>query len=128
MEYQIVKSKFGKEHLYVPSEKMLYVWKGRNKEYICYQTVLRDSKKKDHLKHIACTSRIRRLSNRLCERVNVNNEHSAHPDHEIIASDKNVMENVFKKCQALQVDHPEDAQKVPNRHIFQREISRYYLL
>lgn len=103
MEYQIVKSKFGKEHLYVPSEKMLYTWKGRKNEYICYQHVLRDSKKKDHAKHIACTSRILRLSNGLCERKNVNIPHTAHPDHETIVTDKRIMENVTGIYQLLTI-------------------------
>lgn len=125
MEYQIVKSKFGKELLYVPSEKMLYAWKGRGDEYICYQHVLRDSKKKDHAKHLACKSRIRRLSNGLCERINVNIQHSAHPDHKIIASDKRIMEIVFQQCEILKENQTEDAHRIPNRHILQRQIARY---
>lgn len=124
MEYQIVKSKFGKELLYVPSEKMLYTWKGRKNEYICYQHVLKDSKKKNHEKHLACSSRIRRLSNGQCERINVNIQHSAHPDHEIIVSDKRIMEIVVQQCESLKENHPEDAHRIPNRHILQRQVSR----
>lgn len=127
MEYQIVKSKFGKDSIYVPCEKMLYVSKGRKDEYVCYQTILRNSKKKDYAKHLECTSRIRLLPNGLCERANINIPHSSHSDHEIIVSDKKIMENVTKKCIALKSDHQEDAFKIPNRHIFQREIARYIL-
>lgn len=101
---------------------MLYVHKGRKNEYICYQDVLRSRKNQDHP---ACTSRIRRLTNGLCERVNKNIPHSPHPDHEVIVSDKKIMESVVQKCQALKLNHPEDAFKIPNRHIFQREIAKY---
>lgn len=59
MDYQIIKTKFGKDSVYVPSEKMLYVSKGRENEYICYQTILSDRKKKDHDMHIPCSARIR---------------------------------------------------------------------
>lgn len=87
--------------------------------------MLRDIKKADHGEHLACTSRIRRLPNGLCERVNVNIPHTAHEDHQIIVSDKKIMENVGRKCERLREDHPEDAHKIPGRHIFQREIARY---
>lgn len=40
MEYQIVKTKFGKDSVYVPSEKMLYVSRGRPNEFVCYQKVI----------------------------------------------------------------------------------------
>lgn len=125
MEYEIVKTKHGRESLYVPSEKMLYVSKGRKNEYICYQHVLRSQKKRDDTEHPMCTSRVRRLQNGLCERANVNIPHSHHPNHEIIVSDKNIMESVIQQCQALQLDHPEDAHRIPNRHIFQRNIAKY---
>lgn len=123
MEYQIIKTKFGKDSIYVPSEKMLYVTKGRKDEFVCYQTVLTDPRKKKHGKHLACTARIR-IKNGLCERQNKHIPHTSHPNHEIIVSDKKIMRNVVAKCEALKRDHPEDAHKIPSRHIFQREIAR----
>lgn len=88
MGYQNVKTKYGNEALYVPSEKMLYTYKGRKQEYVCNQTVLKSQKNKNHVKHPGCTVRIRRLANGLCERMNANNPHSFHPDHEMIVTDK----------------------------------------
>lgn len=123
MKYEIIKTKYGNESLYVPAEQMLYVSTGRKKDYICYQTVLRSQKNKDCQKHRACTCRIRRLANGLCYRLNV--LHSPHPDHKIIVSDKKIMESVLQKCATLKVHHAEDAYRVPNRHIFQREIAKY---
>lgn len=70
MEYQIIKTKFGKNSIYVPSEKMLYVSEGRENEFICYQTVLSNRKKKGHENRNACNARIRCLRNGKCERQN----------------------------------------------------------
>lgn len=128
MEYQIVTSKFGKDHVYVPSEKMLYVSKGRENEYICYQTILTDKKKKDHEKHLSCSARIRCLPNGKCERQNVFIQHTAHPNHERIVTDKQLMNEVLRKAENLRLDFPQDAHRVPNRHIFQRELARYFKL
>lgn len=125
MEYQVVKTKFGKDSIYVPSEKMLYVSKGRDNEFICYQTVLSDKKKKGHENHIACSARIRCLPNGTCERQNMYVNHSMHPDHADIVSDKKIMTNVIKKAKNLRADFPHDAHRIPNRHIFQSEVARY---
>lgn len=125
MEYQVLKSKFGKDMLYVPSEKMMYVSKGREKEFICYQTILSDRKRKDHEKHLACTARIRCLLNGLCERQNVLVQHTSHPSHESIATDKQIMNSIIQKAENLRIDYSHDAHRVPNRHIFQREVARY---
>lgn len=125
MEYQITKTKFGKDSIYVPSEKMLYVSKGRQNEYICYQTVLSDKKRKEHEKHIQCSARIRCLPNGKCERQNMFVQHTDHPNHERIVSDKQIMNEIIQKAENLRINFPHDAHKVPNRHIFQREVARY---
>lgn len=128
MEYLVIKTKFGKDSIFVPSEKMLYVSKGREQEFICYQSVLADSKKKDQRNHIPCSARIRLLPNGTCERKNVFVPHSAHLNHESIVIDKKIMENVVQKAVKLRTDYAEDAYRVPNRHIFQREVARYSII
>lgn len=125
MEYQIIKSKFGKDLIYVPSEKILYKWSGRGDEYDCYQKVLTDPKRKDHLQHMKCFSRVRRLPNGKCVRMNILIPHTLHSDHEIIASDKRIMNGMVETCTNLNMLLAEDAHRVPARHIFQRQLSRY---
>lgn len=125
MDFQIIKTQFGGDMLYVPSEKMLYVLKREANEvcsYICYQTVLTDKKKKNHSSHNKCNARVRLLEHGKCERMNALITHTAHPDHHQIAEDKIKMQNMKDKCQYLKVNFPEDAHKMPNRRIFQREI------
>lgn len=124
MEFQKIKTKFGKESIYVPSEKMLYVSKGRESEFICYQSVLSDRKKKGNEMHLTCTARIRCLANGTCERQNVYVQHTSHPNHEKIVSDKQIMVNTIRKTEQLRDDYGDDAGRVPNRHIFQREVAR----
>lgn len=124
MEYQVIKTKFGKDSIYVPAEKMLYVSKGRNNEFICYQTILSDKKKKNHEKHVPCFARIRCLPDGKCERQNILVQHTDHPNHEIIGSDKQIMNEVIRKTENLRINYPHDAHRVPNRHIFQREVAR----
>lgn len=125
MEYQKILSKFGKESIYVPAEKMLYVSKGRTGEFICYQTVLADRKKKGHENHIKCSARIRCLPNGTCKRQNEYVQHTSHPNHERIVSDKQVMRNIVTKAEELRTNYVDDAGRMPNRHIFQREVARY---
>lgn len=125
MDYQIIKSQFGGDMLYVPTEKMLYVLKRDANEvcsYICYQTVLTDKKKKNHSSHIKCNARVRLLTNGKCERMNVHITHTAHPDHQILSADKMKTRNMKEKCEYLKINFAEDAHKMPNRRIFQREI------
>lgn len=128
MECQEIETKFGKKSIYVPSEKMLYVSKGRENEFICYQTVLCDRKKKDHDEHISCTARIRLLSNGTCERQNIHVQHTCHPHHECLVSDKTLMASISRKAESLRNDFGIDAARIPNRHIFQREVARYLKL
>lgn len=126
MNFEIIKGKRGGDLLYVPSEKMLYVFKverNGSKEFVCYQTIMTDTKKKDHEEHIPCTSRIRLLSTDICERSSL--PHTNHPNHQIIADDKKKVAIMKQNCQHLRENHPEAAHKIPNRHIFQREIAKY---
>lgn len=112
--------------LYVPSEKMLYKWTGRGDVYVCYQKVLADSKKKDSSLQIKCESRrVRRLQNGLCEPMNLGIPHTPHENHETIANDKGLMNDMIEKCENLKINFAEDAHRIPTRHIYQREIVRY---
>lgn len=125
MECELIKTKFGGEMLYVPNEKMLYVYdctRNDKRMFVCYQTVLANKKKKDHSIHSKCTSSVRLLPNGSCERMNVHIPHTTHPNHEIIAADKRKTQSMKEKCEYLKVNFTEDAHKIPNRRIFQREI------
>lgn len=127
MNCEVIHSKFGGKLLYVPSERMLYVSKGernRVEDFVCYQTVLKGGNKKDNSEHIPCTSRVRLLPNGSCVRVNSNINHTNHPNHQLIAADKRKMHNMKQCCQSLKENHPETAFKIPNRHIYQREIAK----
>lgn len=130
MECDLIKTKFGGNMLYVPSEKMLYVKESdRNgvETYVCYQTVLTHKKKKDRLSHCKCTSSVRLLPNGKCERMNAYIPHNAHPNHEVIAADKKRMGNMKEQCNYLKTNFPEDAHKMPNNRIFHREMSKLVL-
>lgn len=128
MNCEIIQGKFGGDLLYVPSEGMLYVFDGERSDgtriFKCYQTVLTHPKKRDHLEHTKCNSTVRLLRNGKCERINKNVPHTVHPDHETLAADKKKMINMKAQCRYLRDNHPEDAHKIPNRHIFQKEISK----
>lgn len=122
MEYRVIRSKFGNELLYVESEKMLYKSKGRGDDFVCYQTVLSDPKTNSHEMHPKCSSGVRRLTDRLCERIHA--PHTDHINHELIAHDKDRMSNMIARCKDLRLNHREDAHRIPNRNIFQREMSK----
>lgn len=125
MQCEILKGKFGGDLIYVPCEKMLYVFEARRKNgikiFVCYQTVLTKTGEANHIK---CSSRIRLLQNGTCERMNIYMPHTNHTDHELVVSDKKHMDNMKEQCKYLQENHPEDAHKISNRHIFQREIAK----
>lgn len=125
MEYRTIKSKFGNVLLYVPSEKMLYKWVGRGDVFECYQKVLTDKGTKNHQDHIKCGSRVRRLANGLCEKINIHIPHTEHANHETIALDKEHVNRMTEQCENLRIDHEEDAHRIPAEHIFRREITRY---
>lgn len=125
MQCEIIQSKFGGRLIYVPSERMLYSYKiTRNGQDIfeCYQTTLRHKNKKDVSNIIPCTSRVRLLPNGMCERVNVYIPHTKHVHHEMIAADKKKVVNMKSTCRILQENVPGNAHRIPNRHIFQREV------
>lgn len=124
MEYRVIKSKFGNDMLYVPSEKMLYKWKGRGVDYECYQKCLSDKKLNDSAPK--CFSSVRRVTDRLCERVYV--PHTDHTNHEDIVNDKELMNNMIAICEDLRSNYREDAHRIPTRHIFQREMAKYNFL
>lgn len=124
MEYQIIKTKFGRESIYVPQESMLYVAKGRNDEFVCYQTILTDPKKQDHEKHVKCTARIHLLPNGLCERQNPLINHTFHENHKTIVQDKAIVASVCETVELLKDHLGPLSSRVPNRPIFQNAVSR----
>lgn len=129
MNCEIIEGKFGGKLLYVPSEKMLYAKKctrGNDETEIfeCYQATLTDKGKKDNSDHVPCTSRVRLRPDGTCERVNSHIPHTEHDDHQLIAADKKKMINMKNICRNLKENHPENSSRIPNKHIFQREISK----
>lgn len=125
MDCQMIKTQFGGDMIYVPCEKMLYVLKNNDpRSYICYQTVLTDNKRKKDLNHVKCNARVRLLADGKCERSNVHIAHTLHADHQKLAMDKMKMQNMKDQCQYSKANFPEDAHKIPNRRVFQREIAK----
>lgn len=127
MDCEIIKTKFGGNLLYVPAEQMLYTFNAERKglqEFVCYQTILADPRKKNSANVQKCTSRVRLLPNGKCQRMNENVPHTDHANHRMLAEDKKKMNNMIGVCQNLKINHPEDAYKIPVRHIFQHEISK----
>lgn len=127
MEYRFIQGIRGGELLHILSEDMLYVFKTeRNgmKEYVCYQTILCRPKKNDtsSIDHTRCTARIRIRQDGTLEKMNV--QHTKHHDHDLIARDMKKRNDMKKTAKRLQMDHPEDAHKIPTRHIFQHEIAK----
>lgn len=121
-------TKFGGELLYVPVEQMLYTFNAeRNgmKEFVCYQTVLSDRRKKNSANAVKCTSRVKLMAHGKCQRMNENIPHTNHANHQMLAEDKKNMNSMTERCQNLRSNHPEDAFKIPTRHIFQHEIKKY---
>lgn len=126
MDCEIIKTKFGGDLLYVPAEKMLYSFKierNHSKQFECYQQVLADAKKKDSANVQRCTSSVKLLPNGKCARVNIFIPHTKHTNHEMIAADKRKMNKMTDLCENLRINHPEDAHKIPSRHIFQHAIA-----
>lgn len=127
MDYQFIEGIRGSRLLHVLSENMLYVFKiERNgmREYVCYQTILSTPKKKKtrNVDHSKCSARVRIRRDGTLEKMNV--QHTQHQDHSITARDMNKRENMKKQARRLREDHPEDAHKIPVRHIFQRQIAK----
>lgn len=126
MDCEIIKTKFGGELLYVPEEKMLYTYKverNNSKQFSCYQTILADTRKKKNENVPKCTSSVKLLPNGKCARVNINIPHTKHANHEMIAGDKRKMNNMVDVCENLRQNNPEDAHKIPSRHIYQHGIA-----
>lgn len=124
MDYEIIKSKFGGEMLYVPSEKMLYVRESQRNDkqvYVCYQTVLAHKNKKEHTNNIKCRASVYLLNNK-CERMNMFVPHTNHLHHETLAGDKRRMQNMKEEGQYINVHFKEDAHNIPNRRIYQRNV------
>lgn len=127
MDYQFIEGIRGSQLLHVLSEDMLYVFKmERNgmREYVCYQTILCMPKKKEtpNVDHAKCSARVRIRRDGTLERMNV--QHTQHQDHDMLVRDMNKRETMKNQARRLREDHPEDAHKIPLRHIFQRQIAK----
>lgn len=127
MDYQIIQGIRGGKLLHVLSEDMLYVPKvERNgmQEYVCYQTILCTPKKKNlpNEDRTKCTARVRIRRDGTLQRMTV--QHTQHHNHDLIARDMNKRKNMKKKARRLRDDYPQDAHKIPIRHIFQNEIDK----
>lgn len=113
--------------MYVPAEKMLYTFSVKRnglREFMCYQTVLSDPRKKNGPNAPKCTSSVRLMPDGKCQRMNEHIPHTEHADHQMIADDKKTMNSMTNQCRNLRLNHPEDAHKIPARHIFQHEIAK----
>lgn len=127
MDYQFIEGIRGGQLLHVLSEDMLYVFKmERNgmREYVCYQTILCTPKKKktSNVDHTKCTARVRIRRDGTLQKMNT--PHTQHQDHDMLVRDMNKRETMKKQTRRLREDHPEDAHKIPLRHIFQRQIAK----
>lgn len=127
MEYRFIEGIRGGQLLHVVSEDMLYVFKmERNgmREYVCYQTILCTPKKKNNsnVDCVKCTARVRIRRDGTLEKMNI--QHTQHQNHDLLARDMNKRKNMKDAAKTLRKNHPQDAHKIPNRHIFQNELAK----
>lgn len=120
------KGKNDKPLLYDVKAKYLYYLKNeRNgmKIYECYQSVLsKRKKKKANIDTRKCTARVRVTDDGRCETMYTC--HTDHNNHEAIKRTAVKKRNMVIKCETLRDDFGEDANKIPVRNIFQREIAK----
>lgn len=118
----------GSDLVYVPSEKCLYVYKRTRdgaKYFICYQTVLSKPTKRPPARkedRCDCKGSIKLNPD---GSLNVMSNHVTHNNHDSIMKDMQKAENIKKSCRTLRDEYAEDAHRIPAKHIFQREISKY---
>lgn len=126
MECRIIQGiKEGSQLLHVLPEDMLYVKKVERNgdvEWICYQTILCKPKKNKKEQSVMCTARIKQRRDGTFERMG--KPHTNHTDHESIRRDMKKRNNMKTACRRIQQQHPEEAHKISERHIFQREIAQ----
>lgn len=77
------------------------------------------SKKKDTIVIPKCTSSVELLPNGKCQRFTV-----FFTTQTIKTIDKKKMNKMIEQCENLKMNHPEDAHKIPTRHIFQHGIAK----
>lgn len=125
MEFRVIQGvREGSKLLHVLPEDMLYVLKcTRNgvKEWICYQTILSSPKKKTNNIEIKCSARIKEFPDGTFQ---MGKRHECHQNHRQLRSDMEKRNNMKSSCSTAQSLYTEDAHKLPQRHIFQREISK----
>lgn len=125
-EYELIRGlRRDSKIIWVPTDKCLYVRKESRRgcdEYICYQTILGDAKKKNILNIPMCTCRVKIdiATGKLLPRKK---SHTAHNDHELLYKDmksKNKITDdviaISEACKGLSI-------KVPINDIFTREIA-----
>lgn len=130
--YKFVKGKRGGDLLHVLDENMLYVKHSYHRNastvdtvYICYHTILSAETKKtrENEDRTQCTARVRLLSNGVLDRM-LHSNHTNHQNHDRLVRDLKKLNDMKSVAKALHTDLCEDAHRMPNRNIFQREISK----
>lgn len=125
MEFRVIQGiREGSKLLHVLPEDMLYVLKyTRNgiKEWVCYQTILSSPKKKTMNDEIKCTARVKEFQDGTFQ---MGKPHTCHQNHRQIRSDMEKRNNMKANCSTVRLQYPEDAHRIPQRHIFQREIAK----
>lgn len=132
MKYRFVKGFRGSDLVHVLSHKCLFRFKRNKKngarDFVCYQTILSKPTKRKPSRNedrCYCSASIRIYSNGKCKTIN--GTHAAHNDHEALMRDMEKSDNIKKHCRLAKNQYAEDSHRLPGRHIFQREISKYVL-
>lgn len=126
LTYGIIKGHRSNSNLlWIVEEKCLYVKKdirSRGVEYICYQSILCDPKKKRSEDVIKCTAR--RIIDPHNKVTKNSIEHSCHDNHELIHKDLMTRNTIIdtvtllkELCQDLNIG-------IPSQDIFTRELSK----
>lgn len=125
MEYKRIRgARYDSELIWVAEHKCLYVknvTRRGHEEFVCYQTVITDPKKKDCY-GIRCTRRVKihlETKELVCRDMTPHN----HPSHELLFHDMQSKNKIIDDCIAIAHVSKGLAIKVPISDIFIREIS-----
>lgn len=70
---------------------------------------------------IKCTARVKEFQDGTFQ---MGKPHTCHQNHRQIRSDMEKRNNMKANCSTVRLQYPEDAHRIPQRHIFQREIAK----
>lgn len=125
-DYEVIRGlRRDSQIVWVPAHKCLYVKKesrGGFHEYICYQTILCDPKKKDVASVIPCTCRIK-IDISTGNLLPSKKQHSSHANHELLFKDMNSKNKITDDVVAITEACKGLAVHVPINDIFTREIA-----